>query len=113
MTPDKTKTQGQEPKQEKRNCPTHGDYLYPRWARCELCPAPVPAPAPPDPSPEVVKLVQDFGAAVMAQTMASARSACDLYNAPYAEATQAHMAALLAEFSRLSKAQAQPLIPEI
>lgn len=29
-----------EPKQEKRNCPAHGDYLYPRWARCELCPVP-------------------------------------------------------------------------
>lgn len=31
------------PKEEKRNCPTHGDYIYPRWTRCELC-HPVPPP---------------------------------------------------------------------
>ena len=45
-----------------RNCPTHGNYIYPRWTRCELCPTPPLQDT--GARDKAMKLVTDYSSAV-------------------------------------------------
>lgn len=74
-------------------------------------PVAVPTPTPPDPSPEVVKLVDAYTSMLVSYTLATAPRGTEPPLNPYHKRVIAARAALMAEFSRLSKAQTQEQVP--